>query len=170
VAAIAAGAAAIAILAGSAAGNLLLVWTAGAGASTLSPTPFGIGVVEPALIAGLAAAGNGTPGAIGAVLLYRIMTFKIAGLIWVAYLHLRQRTHTGQPHRPAAPGNVTSEDARRHPGLDPAASGPVAGASHASMSAAWPLHRVRSPGPGDSSAQPDGNDRAKTRQSSITRR
>ena len=74
-------------------GKLLLVWSAGAGASTLSPTPFGIGVVEPALIAALAAVGTSSPHAAGAVLLYRIITFKIAGLIWVAYLYLRQRAH-----------------------------------------------------------------------------
>ena len=73
-------------------GKLLLVWSAGAGASTLSPTPFGLGVVEPALIAALAAAGIGSPGAVGAVLLYRIMTVKVAGLIWVAYLHVQKRS------------------------------------------------------------------------------
>ena len=28
---------------------------------------------------------------VGAVLLYRIMTFKMAGLIWVAYLHVQKR-------------------------------------------------------------------------------
>ena len=40
----------------------------------------------------LAAAGIGSPGAVGAVLLYRIMTFKIAGtLIWVLYPHVRHR-------------------------------------------------------------------------------
>jgi uncharacterized membrane protein YbhN (UPF0104 family) len=74
-------------------GKLLLVWSAGAGASTLSPTPFGIGVVEVALIAALAATGTSSPYAVGAVLLYRVITFKIAGLIWVAYLYLRQRAH-----------------------------------------------------------------------------
>jgi uncharacterized membrane protein YbhN (UPF0104 family) len=109
--------------------KLLLVWTAGAGASTLSPTPFGIGVVEPALIAGLAAAGNSTPGAIGAVLLYRIMTFKIAGLIWVAYLHLRQRTQDrstasaqqeGALVRPRS-GQGHAGPADAHPHLRPAA-------------------------------------------------
>jgi len=76
-------------------GKLLLVWSAGAGASTFSPTPFGLGVVEVALIAALAAAGISSPDAVGAVLLYRIMTFKIAGLIWVLYLHLHQRRQTG---------------------------------------------------------------------------
>jgi uncharacterized membrane protein YbhN (UPF0104 family) len=72
--------------------KLVLAWSAGAGASTLSPTPFGIGVVEVTLIAALAAAGLSSPAAVGAVLLYRIMTFKILGtLIWVLYPHLRRR-------------------------------------------------------------------------------
>jgi len=70
--------------------KLLLVWSAGAGASTLSPTPFGLGIVEAALIAALAAAGISSPHAIGAVLLYRIMTFKIGGLVWAVHVHLRQ--------------------------------------------------------------------------------
>jgi len=76
-------------------GKLVLAWGAGAGASTFSPTPFGLGVVEVALIAALAAAGISSPQAVGAVLLYRIMTFKLAGLIWIMYLHLRQRGRTG---------------------------------------------------------------------------
>jgi putative heme transporter len=72
--------------------KLLLAWSAGAGASTFSPTPFGLGVVEVTLITALAAAGISSPVAVGAVLLYRIMTFKIAGtLIWVLYPHLRRR-------------------------------------------------------------------------------
>jgi uncharacterized membrane protein YbhN (UPF0104 family) len=69
----------------------LLVWSAGAGASTLSPTPFGLGFVEPAMIAALAAAGISSPDAVGAILLYRITTFKIAGMVWVVCLHLQHR-------------------------------------------------------------------------------
>ena len=38
-------------------GKILLVWTAGAGAASLSPTPAGIGAVEVAMVAALAAAG-----------------------------------------------------------------------------------------------------------------
>ena len=71
--------------------RLLLAWSAGAGASTFSPTPFGLGVVEVTLITALAAAGISTPAAVGAVLLYRIMTFKVVGtLIWVLYPRLRK--------------------------------------------------------------------------------
>jgi uncharacterized membrane protein YbhN (UPF0104 family) len=72
--------------------KLVLAWSAGAGASTFSPTPFGIGVVEVTLIAALGAAGVSSPNAVGAVLLYRIMTLKILGtLIWVLYPHLQRR-------------------------------------------------------------------------------
>jgi uncharacterized membrane protein YbhN (UPF0104 family) len=84
--------------------KLLLAWSAGAGASTFSPTPFGLGVVEVTLITALDAAGISSPAAIGAVLLYRIMTFKIAGtLIWVLYPQLKRRhpraTRPGIPAR-----------------------------------------------------------------------
>ena len=42
------------------------------------------------LIAALAAAGLSSPAAVGAVLLYRVMTLKILGtLIWALYPHLR---------------------------------------------------------------------------------
>ena len=82
-------------------GKLVLAWGAGAGASTFSPTPFGLGVVEVALIAALAAAGISSLQAVGAVLLYRIMAFKLAGLIWVMYLHLHSAgkpgNHAGSP-------------------------------------------------------------------------
>jgi len=50
--------------------KLLLAWSAGAGASTLSPTPFGLGIVEVTLITALAADGISSPAAVGAVLLY----------------------------------------------------------------------------------------------------
>jgi uncharacterized membrane protein YbhN (UPF0104 family) len=76
-------------------GKLVLVWSAGVGATTFSPTPFGLGVVEVALIAALAAAGISSPQAVGAVLLYRIITFKLAGLIWVTYLRLHERRQSG---------------------------------------------------------------------------
>lgn len=99
-------------------GKLVLVWGAGVGASTFSPTPFGLGVVEVTLIAAQAAAGISSPQAIGAVLPYRIMTFKLAGLIWVMYLHLHQRKETGKHWQPA-PLTVTTRDARSRPDEDP---------------------------------------------------
>jgi putative heme transporter len=73
--------------------TLALAWSAGVGASTISPTPFGLGIVEATLIAALAAAGISSPGAVGAVLSYQVMTFKIAGtLIWLLHSHFQQRS------------------------------------------------------------------------------
>lgn len=57
--------------------KLLLVWSAGSAAGSLSPTPFGLGVVDVALIAALHGTGLQTADAVGAVLLYRVITFKI---------------------------------------------------------------------------------------------
>jgi glycosyltransferase 2 family protein len=88
--------------------KLVLAWSAGADASTFSPTPFGLGVVEATLTAALTAAGISAPAAVGAVLLYRIMTFKIADtLIWVLYPHLQRRQ--ADADKPA-PHTVTAED------------------------------------------------------------
>ena len=61
----------------------LLAWSAGSAAGSFSPTPFGLGVVDMALIAALH--GSGLPAADGvcAVLLYRVITFKILlTLLW----------------------------------------------------------------------------------------
>lgn len=78
--------------------RLLLIWSAGAGAGSFSPTPFGLGVVDIALITALVATGVSSPSAVGAVLLYRIITFKILmTLIWVAYRYLSDRNAVGQP-------------------------------------------------------------------------
>ena len=73
-------------------GKLLLIWTAGAAAASFSPTPFGLGVVDIALIAALHGAGLTSPDAVAAVLLYRIITFKIlATLGWIGYRYLQDR-------------------------------------------------------------------------------
>jgi len=62
------------------------------------------GVISTLTFAAVAAAGISSPAAIGAVLLYRIMTFKIAGtLTWVLYPQLKRRhpraTRPGIPAR-----------------------------------------------------------------------
>jgi uncharacterized protein (TIRG00374 family) len=73
--------------------KLLLVWSAGSAAGSLSPTPFGLGVVDVALIAALHGTGLHTADAVGAVLLYRVITFKILlTLIWTAAQYVRDRT------------------------------------------------------------------------------
>jgi putative heme transporter len=73
--------------------KLLLVWSAGAAASSFSPTPYGLGVVDIALITALRGAGLASPDAVGAVLLYRVITFKIlVTLVWIGYRYLQGRS------------------------------------------------------------------------------
>jgi putative heme transporter len=85
--------------------KILLVWTAGAGAASLSPTPAGIGAVEVAMVAALAAAGVKGSHAVTAVLVYRAMTLKFGVTLWALiyhYLHgRRQRIRPGR-EEPAA--------------------------------------------------------------------
>jgi putative heme transporter len=92
---------------GLSAGKILLVWTAGTGAASLSPTPAGIGAVEVAMAAALTAAGVTGSHAITAILVYRAISLKGGGTIWaLLYHHVRQR---GQgllliPRRPLLSG------------------------------------------------------------------
>jgi hypothetical protein len=73
-------------------GKILLVWTAGAGAASLSPTPAGIGAVEVAMVAALAAAGVKGSHAVTAILVYRAISLKGAVTIWaLLYRHVYQR-------------------------------------------------------------------------------
>ena len=80
-------------------GRLLLVWSAGGAAASLAPTPFGLGVVDIALISALVGSGLRSPDAVGAVILYRIITFKIlVTLVWIGYRYIhraRERARSG---------------------------------------------------------------------------
>ena len=69
---------------------ILIVWTAGAGAASFSPSPAGLGVVDIVLIAALTGAGIPAAIAVAAVVLYRIVTFKIViTMACLAYYRLR---------------------------------------------------------------------------------
>ncbi len=69
-----------------------VVYLAGAGVGSLSPTPGGLGAVELALSTGLAASGMAGTAAASAVLLFRIATFWLpAPAGWLAFQHLRRR-------------------------------------------------------------------------------
>jgi putative heme transporter len=84
-------------------GKILLVWTAGTGAASLSPTPAGIGAVEVAMAAALVAAGVHGPHAITAVLVYRAISLK--GAVTIAallYRYIRQRRRTPESPRRSA--------------------------------------------------------------------
>jgi len=77
--------------------KILLVWTAGAGAASLSPTPAGIGAVEIAMVAALAGAGVRGSYAITAVLVYRAISLKGTGTLWAAlYRYVFKRGRASQ--------------------------------------------------------------------------
>ena len=78
-------------------GGVLLAWSAGQGAASFSPTPGGIGVVEVAMTAALAAAGPRPADALAAVLLYRIVSLKT--IITLAWFAERAVTHRRRPVR-----------------------------------------------------------------------
>jgi putative heme transporter len=72
--------------------RLLVAWSAGSAAGSFSPTPFGLGIVDVALIAALHGAGLHIGDAVGSVLIYRLITFKIVlTLIWAIRQYLRDR-------------------------------------------------------------------------------
>lgn len=72
--------------------KILLIWSAGAGAASLSPVPGGIGIVDIVLIAALAGVGVHTAAAVAAVLLYRILSLKIGmTMAWFSYYCWRRR-------------------------------------------------------------------------------
>jgi putative heme transporter len=71
--------------------GVLLVWSAGQGAGSFSPTPAGIGVVEVTMTAALVACGLPSAYAFAAVLLYRIVAFK--GVVTMAWFAERTFTH-----------------------------------------------------------------------------
>ena len=79
---------------------ILIVWTAGAGAASFSPSPAGLGVVDFVLIAALAGAGIPAASAVAAVVLYRIVTFKIViTAACLAYYRLRVPRASAEPPR-----------------------------------------------------------------------
>jgi putative heme transporter len=94
-------------------GKILVVWTAGAGAASLSPTPAGIGAVEIAMVAALSAVGAKGPSAITAVLVYRVIALKGAVSLWaIIYSWLRRPRPAAGPAEstpPAIPGSAPPE-------------------------------------------------------------
>jgi putative heme transporter len=108
--------------------SVLLAWSAGQGAASFSPTPGGIGVVEVAMTAALAAAGLRPADALAAVLLYRIVSFKSGlTLAWLAERaftrHRRRGRFPADPRPDEATGARTPERPSAGP---PPAVGPQA--------------------------------------------
>jgi uncharacterized protein (TIRG00374 family) len=84
---------------------IIIVWTAGAGAASFSPSPAGLGLVDIVLIAALAGAGIKPAFAVAAVLLYRIVTFKIVismAFLGTHYLGAR-RAPSAEADQPSTP-------------------------------------------------------------------
>jgi hypothetical protein len=71
--------------------HLVVAYAAGMAASTVSLIPGGLGVVDGALVLGLVAGGVHTSRAIGAVVLYRLVSLGVIGAIgWLVWLTLRR--------------------------------------------------------------------------------
>jgi putative heme transporter len=76
--------------------KLLLIYCAGATASSFNLTPGGLGVVEGVLTAGLVAAGIRSDIAFGSVLIFRLVSFWLVMVVgWAIYLTLRRATRHG---------------------------------------------------------------------------
>lgn len=83
--------------------KVLVVWTAGAGAASLSPTPAGIGAVEVAMVAAMTGVGVKGTGVITSVLIYRVIFLKGAGSLG-AYVYATVHRHwTAQRRRRTTP-------------------------------------------------------------------
>lgn len=76
---------------------LVLAWSAGIAATTLSLTPGGLGLVEAALTAALVAAGVHPTTALAGVLVYRLISLWLVGSIGAAILARQQRIRTRRP-------------------------------------------------------------------------
>jgi hypothetical protein len=94
--------------------HLVVAYAAGMAASTISLIPGGLGVVDGALVLGLVAGGVHTRRAIGAVVLYRLISLGVIGAVgWLVWLTLRIRDKpTPRVTEPAA--SPTPETPHRH--------------------------------------------------------
>ncbi|MGC9671519.1 lysylphosphatidylglycerol synthase transmembrane domain-containing protein [Planosporangium sp. 12N6] len=72
--------------------QVLLAFSAGMAAGTITVIPGGLGIIDSALILGLVTGGVDTPTAIATVVLYRIISFGfIIGAGWITWLIIRHR-------------------------------------------------------------------------------
>jgi uncharacterized protein (TIRG00374 family) len=95
---------------------ILGIWSAGAGAYSLSPTPAGIGVVDIALIAAQTAAGIAAPTAVAVTVLYRLLSFKIlASMIWFGYQRWQFRARARAAARGSGVGPTLHANRNRRP-------------------------------------------------------
>lgn len=100
---------------------LLLTYTAGMAASSLTAVPSGLGVVEATLTLGLTSAGVPFTAAVGAVLIYRILS--LGGVVAVGWTVLAvQRLRSRTAHVRTAPADATPESSKT--GRNPLPSSP----------------------------------------------
>jgi putative heme transporter len=84
-------------------GAVLLAFAGSKVVSSIGITPGGLGIVEGGLVAVFVALGTNGPTAVGAVLVYRVITFLgLGGLGWVATGVLAVETHRGARRRSVA--------------------------------------------------------------------
>jgi hypothetical protein len=80
--------------------KLLLIYCAGAAASSFNLTPGGLGVVEGVLSAGLVAVGMRSDVALGSVFIFRLLSFWLVVLVgWAVYVMLRRSARWLPVHR-----------------------------------------------------------------------
>lgn len=73
--------------------SVILVYCAGAAASSFNITPGGLGVTEGVLTAGLVASGMKPGAALGSALIFRLVSFWLVTLVgWIIYFGLRRGT------------------------------------------------------------------------------
>ncbi len=75
---------------------LVLAWSAGVAATSFSLTPGGLGLVETALTAALVTAGLSATTALAGVLLYRLVSFWLVGVIGAVVLATQRRGRIGE--------------------------------------------------------------------------
>ncbi len=92
---------------------ILIIWTAGIGAASLSPVPAGLGIVDIVLIAALATAGLHGKYAVAAVLIYRFISLKVLiTVVWLIYHYVARRRRGYAPE--SAPSSPRSTAPLRH--------------------------------------------------------
>jgi uncharacterized membrane protein YbhN (UPF0104 family) len=89
--------------------TILVIWTAGTGAASLSPVPAGLGIVDIVLIAALATAGLHGRYAVAAVLLYRFISLKAPlTVVWLVYHYVAGRRRARAPESPPSSRGSTA--------------------------------------------------------------
>jgi len=101
---------------------LLITYTAGMAATSLTPLPGGLGVVEAALLLGLTTAGAPWKAALAAVVVYRLLSVGSVALVGWGLIGARRLTRAAPRVEPVIGSLVVDPPVVRAP--DPAPAGP----------------------------------------------